>query len=182
MQIVRVYDPERRPANWTDIIRPGQFVAFVKQLDTGAPCDSDGAPVSPDAVACLIFDALPEAAAFCRQRTESVPTLRFDIFDARGRTLPPLMTVVHPSRVPTLEGNPRAARFNRWVGIAMLGAAPFLFWLDWARYDGLLILPTILAINMVIIAARLLQLNAAYVSAERSRRERLAEYTDAGRF
>jgi hypothetical protein len=44
MSVLRVYDPARTPASWTEIIRPGQFVAFVKR-DTGAPCDERGAAI-----------------------------------------------------------------------------------------------------------------------------------------
>jgi hypothetical protein len=180
MQTVRVYDPERRPQNWTDIILPGQFVAFSRHLESGATCDAAGTPVvSPDAVTCLIFDSLPAAAAFCRERVEHVGGVRFDIFDSAGRTSPPLLTIVHPSRAATLDGNPRSVRLNTWCAIALIAAAPILFWLDWAK-DGLLILPTFLGISFLIIAARLFQLNAAYASAERSRRERLARYGDQG--
>lgn len=180
MQSVRVYDPERRPQHWTDLIRPGQFVAFSKHLETGASCDAAGTvAASPEAVTCLLFDSLPAAADFCRERVEQAPALRFDIFDSAGRTLPPLLTIVHPSRAPTLEGNRRTARMNAWGAAALMGVSPILFWIDWAHYDGGLILPTILGINFLIIAARLLQLNAAYASAERSRRERLDRLPDS---
>ena len=181
MQTLRVYDPERRPSNWTEIIRPGQFVAFAKQFDSGAPCDAAGTPfVSTDAITCLIFDSLPAADAFCRARVEDVPTVRFDIFDSAGRAQPPLLTIVHASRTPALEGNPRTQRLNTWGAIALIFAAPVLFWIDWAKYDGLLILPTILGINFLLIAARLFQLNGAYASAEKSRRERLSRHADGG--
>jgi hypothetical protein len=182
MDIVRVYDPHRRPPNWTEMIRPGQFVAFTKDLDSGVACDTAGMPFhSPDEIACLIFDSLEEAGAFCRDSVQRVPALRFDVFDSGGRVLPPLLTVVHPSRMATLDGNPRSTAFNKWGAAMLVGVAPLLFWLDWWKYDGLLILPTILGINMLIIAARLVQLNGAHALAERSRRERLAEHADRTR-
>lgn len=177
MQALRVYDPERRPSNWTDIIRAGQFVAFAKQFDSGAPCDAAGATfASPEDVTCLIFDSLPAAETFCRACVEDAPGVRFDLFDSGGRAHPPLLTIVHPSRTAALEGNPRTTRLNTWGAIALIIAAPILFWIDWARYDGLLILPTILGINFLLIAARLFQLNGAYASAEKSRRERLRRH------
>jgi len=43
----------------------------------------------------------------------------------------------------------------------------------------MLIFPTVLGINMVIIAARLMQLNGAYAHAERLRQKRLAEHSGA---
>jgi hypothetical protein len=177
MQIVRVFDPSRQPANWTDIIRPGQFVAFSKDIDTGASRDAAGASIgSPDSLTCIIFDSLAEADAFCNDSVQRAPNLRFDVFDAAGRALPPLLTIVHPSRIATLDGNPRSARINQWGAVALVAAAPILFWVDWWKYDGLLILPTILGINMLIIAARLIQLNVAHASAERARRDRLQKW------
>ena len=177
MDSLRVYDPDRRPPNWTDIIQPGQFVAFSKDINTGAPCDADGRPFdSPESLSCLIGESLAETEAFCRERVQLVPTLRFDVFDASGRASGPLLIVVHPSRVATLEGNPRSARINMWGAILLVATAPVLFWLDWWKYDGGLILPTILGINMLLIAARLIQLNVAHASAERSRRDRLQKW------
>jgi hypothetical protein len=177
MKIVRVFDSNRQPPNWTDIIRPGQFVAFSKNIDSGAPCDTDGVSFeSAHTPTCIIFDSLAEAEAFCTESVLRVPALRFDVFDAAGRVQPPLLTVVHPSRVATLDGNPRSARINRWASVALVIAAPILFWVDWWKYDGLLILPTILGINMLIIAARLIQLNGAHASAERARRDRLQKW------
>jgi hypothetical protein len=181
MQIVRVYDADRRPPNWTEIIRPAQFVAFATDLDNEAPCDPSGTPfVSADAVTCMIFDSLPEARRFCRESADHAPAVRFDIFDSSGRSSPPLLTIVHPSRVATLDGNPRAARRNMIGALALVSCAPILFWIDWAKYDGVLILPTILGINMIIIAARLVQLNGAHATAARTRRERLAQLGDDG--
>jgi hypothetical protein len=177
MQIVRVFDPNRHPANWTDIIRPGQLAAFSKDINTGASCDAAGAPIgSPDSLTCVIFDSLAEADAFCNESVQRAPNLRFDVFESAGRALPPLLTIVHPSRIATLDGNPRSASINKWGAIVLVAAAPILFWVDWWKYDGLLILPTILGINMLIIAARLIQLNGAHASAERARRERLQKW------
>jgi len=179
MQIVRVYDAERRPPNWTEIIRPGQFVAFAKHLDTDTPCDPSGMPfASADAVTCFIFDSLADARRFGRESVDRVPSMRVDVFESTGRSSPPLLTIVHPARVATLDGNARTARRNAIGALVLVLAAPILFWIDWAKYDGLLILPTILGINMIIIAARLMQLNGAHATAARERRERLAALGD----
>src|SRR3954452_20731288 len=106
MQVVRVYDAGRRPPNWTEIIRPGQFVAFAKDLDTEAPCDPSGRPFgSADAVSCIIFDSLAEARRVCHEAVDHAPPVRFDVFDSSGRSSPPLLTIVHASRVATLDGN-----------------------------------------------------------------------------
>ena len=48
MTPLRLYDPDRRPSSWTEIIGPGQFVAFSKTVDTGGSCDSEGRPFPLD--------------------------------------------------------------------------------------------------------------------------------------
>jgi hypothetical protein len=179
MQVIRLYDPGRALPQWRDHIGPGQFAAFSTCVDTGAACDADGAVFpSPDLITCAIFDSLESATEFCRARVERTPGVRFDIFDSAGRTQPPLQTVVHPSRTPTLEGNPRSVRTSTAFGILLLIAAPFLLWFDWAKHDGILVLPTIVAINCVLIAVRIFTLNASYTAAERARRTRLASYVE----
>ena len=177
MQVIRLYDPDRVLPQWRDNIHTEQFAAFSTNVDTGAACAVDGAPFSsPDLVTCAIFDSLQEATDFCRASVERVPAMRFDIFDSAGRTKPPLVTIVHPTRTMTLEGNPRNARISTVFAIALLIAAPFLLWFDWARHDGILVLPTIVAINCVIFAVRIFTLNASYTAAERARRSRVASY------
>ena len=95
MQVVAIHDPRRRPASWTEIIRPGQFVAFA------APSDGN----------CILFDSVAEARAYCDAAVEAAPATRFDVFDAEGRAQPPLLTVVHPSQI--LDTDPRPVRSSR---------------------------------------------------------------------
>jgi len=175
---VRLYDPERRPANWTEIIRPGQFVAFAKQVAGGGPCDADGQPFVPSADGtCVIFDGLNEARQFCEAKAQRAPGVRFEIFDAQGRTNPPLLIVVNPAHAATLDCNPHAMRRRKLLGIALaVGAVP-LVWYDW-RFGGFMILPTVVGINMLLASARLFQLNLSVKTAERQRQERLARHTE----
>lgn len=174
MEVLRLYDPDRRPPSWTEIVRPGQFVAFSKHIDSGGPCDAAGRPFpSTDEIACLTFDRLEAARGFCEERVLGAPSVRFDIFDSAGRTNPPILTIVHPSRVATLDGNPRGMRIRKHAAIALAIGALALFWFDYWMSAGLMILPTILGINMIFIAARLIQLNASHAHAERQRLERL---------
>ena len=173
--MLRLHDPDRRPASWTEIIGDGQFVAFSRFLDGGGSCDADGRPFASESdVACLLFDDFAEARRFCEAGVQQAPAIAFDIFDATGRVNPPLLIVVHPSRAAALDGNPRHARIRtRWAAALATGALP-LFWLDYWTSGGLLIIPTILGINLLLAALRLVQLNAAYADAERRRLERLA--------
>jgi hypothetical protein len=174
VEVLRLFDPERRPSNWTGIIRPGQFAAFSKDADTGATRDAAGQPfASSSDVTCLVFDSFDDARTFCDTRVKAASNLRFDIFDSGGRTSPPLLVVVHPSRAHTLAGNQRDMRLRTWIArLLLLGAFP-LFWLDYQN-RGALMLPTILAINMIVVAARLLHMNMSVKEVERTREERLA--------
>lgn len=182
MEVLRLYDPGRRPSSWMDIIRPGQFVAFSKFIDGGGSCDADGRPfAAADAATCLVFERLAEARSSCEARVMDAPAVRFEIFDSAGRTNPPILIVVHPSRASTLDANPRGMRIRKVAAIALaVGAFP-LFWFDYTASDGRLIFPTVIGINMLLIAARLIQLNASYADAERRRAARLTEAGDDGR-
>jgi hypothetical protein len=172
---LRLYDRARNPSSWTDIIRPGQFVVFAKTFDTGAPCDKDGRPfVSVDDCSCLLFDGLAEAKAFCREQVDCAH-VRFEIFDSTGRAQAPLLVVVHPSQEVRLDGNPGGMRLRKRGAIALLLIATVSFWYDFRHGPGAQIFPTLLGINLVVVAARLLQLNGSYAHAERVRKQRLAE-------
>jgi hypothetical protein len=180
MQTVRLYDRERKPPGWMEIIRPTEFAAFSTFTDSGAVCDADGVPVSVEDASCLIFETLPDAEAFCCERVARIPNLRFDIADAAGRSRPPLLTIVHPSRAAALEGSSTDIRWSTYAAMALLAVAPPLLWFDWALHDGVLVVPTILGINAVLIAARLLFLNSSYRAAERTRHERVVARTRSG--
>lgn len=173
MQVVRVYDASRRPRDWMDIIQPGQFVVFASLLDGDAPCSLDGVPAGNDAATCAIVGSLAEAETISREHVDRHPAVRFDVFDARGRSQSPLLTIVHPSRLSALEGDPKARRRHRVLGVALIVAAAGLFWTDW-HSGGAMIWPTLLAFNLLLLAGRLLQLSAAYSAAERRRLARLA--------
>ena len=77
---LKLYDPLRHPATWTDILRRGQYVAFAKTVDTGAPCDDKGQPfASPqDAVlvAALAVAAVVPVVLMSRQALRAARVLR----------------------------------------------------------------------------------------------------------
>ena len=174
---LRLFDPDRRPTSWTEIVQPGQYPVFSKKIDTGAPCDVDGRPfATAEDATCLVFDRLEVAQAFCGEQVARVPSVRFEVFDSTGRANAPLLIIVHPSRAARLEGNPRGIRVRARVAVAMVLVAAALFWYDYQHEKGVMIFPTIVGINLIVIAARLIQLNASYAHAERQRRQRLAEH------
>jgi hypothetical protein len=178
VKIVPLYDPLREPRGWMQIIRPTEFAAFATLADSGATCDADGVPQSSDDASCVIFETLSDAEAFCRERVARIPSLRFDILDAAGQRRPPLFTIVHPSRAAALDGSPAKIRRNTRWAIALLAVGPPLIWFDFAFYDGVQVVPTILGINAVLIAVRLLIMNFSHISDERTRRERVARALD----
>jgi hypothetical protein len=158
---------------------PGQFVAFAKHVDSGASCDADGQPFAAAADAtCVVFDSLDEACRFCDERVRAVPSIGFEVFDSAGRLNPPLLVIVNPARQHVLAGNVRAQRIRKYAAVVLaLGALP-LFWFDYATDRGVLVLPTIIGINMLVAAARLMQINSGVKESERVRKERLARATE----
>jgi hypothetical protein len=177
---LRLYDRTRTPSSWTDIIGPEQFVVFAKIFDTGAPCDHDGRPfVSVEDSRCLLFEGLGQAEAFCRTQVNRAPHVRFEIFDSNGRAEPPLLVIVDSSKQARLDGNPKGMRLRTQGAIALLLIAAVSFWYDFRHSPGVQIFPLLLGINLVVVAARLLQLNGSYAHAERVRKHRLAEYERA---
>ena len=175
MQTVRLYDRTREPQGWMQIIRPTEFAAFATLADSGAVCDADAELTSVDDASCVIFETLREAETFCRERVERIPNLRFDILDAAGLRRSPLFTIVHPSRAAALDGSPSKVRRNTYAATALFAIGPPLIWYDWAYYDGVMVVPTIVGINAMLIAVRLMMMNRSFISAERARRERVAQ-------
>ena len=174
MEILRLFDPDRRPPNWSDIIRPGQFVGFSSDADSGGPTDADGRPfASTTAATGLVFDSLAEARQFCEARVAEIPSVRFEIFDARGRVDEPLVVIVSPSRAGALESSARSTRRRTWAAIALLAGSGPLIAYDYWTAGGALVLPTFLGISMALAAVRLLFMNLAVREVERARQARL---------
>jgi hypothetical protein len=158
VQVVRIHDPDRRPASWAKIIRPTQFVAFA------AP--SDGT--------CVLFDSLAEARAFCEAGVRSNPATHFDVFDAEGRAKPPLLTIVHPSVERTLDTHPRAFTKRRVIAWTLVAAGvALIIYAWWIPTDIEVVFPAVIGINMVIAGGRLFWLNLAVRENERARQARV---------
>ena len=158
MQVLRIHDPERRPASWAEIIRPGQFVTFA----------------SPSDGTCVLFDSLAEARAFCEAGVQSAPAAQYDVFDADGRVHPPLLTIVHPSRAHGLDAHPRAVRKRRVLGWVLIAAGlPLIIYASWRPADIESIFPGVIGINLVIAGGRFLWFNLGVRETERARQERV---------
>jgi hypothetical protein len=183
VQVLRLHDPGRRPASWTEIIQPRQFAVFAKNLDTGAPSDPDGRPFADSAhVACYVFDSLDEARDFSEHAVQRVPAVQFEIFDAAGRANPPLITVVHPSRGGVAETDPAVIRRRRLIAWTLIILAlPTLILAYSLRDGGHQIFAGFVGLNMLVAAGRLLWFNLAVRETEQVRRQRLAALDGRGK-
>jgi hypothetical protein len=181
MQTVRLYDPNRRGATWTDDLRPGQVVAFAKRIDSGVACTADGSPfASADSPTCVVFDGMGEALRWCEASVQQAPLVRFDIFDHEGRARAPLLTVVHPSQSESMVGSPRERRRRSALALALVTVGvPLMAFAYWISGERDPILPGFLGLNMVLIALRLLWMNQASREAERTSRDRLARFAES---
>jgi hypothetical protein len=176
VQILRIYDSLRRPPNWTDLVQHGRFVAFSKNIDSGVPCDAEGQPfASPNDATLLVFEAFDEARRFCEQRVIDYPAIRFDVYDSDGRVNPPLLTIVNPSRAGALDEHPRTLRRRMQLAMALFAASIVLLVFSYlADKEGVLVVPTFLAISFIVAAVRLLLVNIGVRDAERVRQARVA--------
>ena len=162
VRVVRLYDASRRPPDWMDLIQPGEVAAFPLLHDGEQPCDADGRPTGHGVAVCLLFESLLAAERFCEAQVQRHRAVRFDVFDHAGRSRPPLVTIVHPSHRAKLEGNAEIRRRNHWIVATLVATAAGLFWYEWYSDAAPIGLPTLLALNALVFAGRLLQLNAAY--------------------
>ena len=177
MNALQLYDPARRPPNWIDLVAPHQFVAFGSDADSGAPVDEHGrAFPSPDETTCLVFDSLSDARRFCVDGVAQHESVRFEIFDARGRVDEPLLLIVSPARAGALDGSRRMIRLRTWIAVALFALAPPLIYYDYAASGGSMVLPTFLGLSMILSGLRLLFMNSGVRDAERRREKRLKQY------
>ena len=176
MHTLRLHDPTRRSANWTETLRPGQLVAFAKRIDNDVPCSPEGEPfAAADFVTCAVFESVDEARDWCAATVQRAPLVRFDIFDHEGRAHAPLLTIVHPSRWESLDGSATNLRRRTWIALALVaGGVPLMAFAYWISGDRDPILPGFIGLNMVLIALRLLWINQAAREVERTTGERLA--------
>ncbi|HWY71421.1 MAG TPA: hypothetical protein VNX88_22330 [Terriglobales bacterium] len=136
-KVVRVYDPNRNPPEWSALLSDSQVAVFVED-------DHQELPLSGAEPTCEIFDDLPAAEAHCKQLIQRSPRLRCLVFDHNGRGGDPL--AVYES--PKLMSQELTTRFRRWSSAAMITTAVVLIWYDW-RSDFERMWPSVLAWKFV---------------------------------
>jgi hypothetical protein len=171
MQEVLLFDSSRNPAVWLELMRPGQYAVFLSDAETRAGMTPDGRYSGSEvADSCLIFDSFEEAEEYCRTSVHDVARLRCEIFDDRGKAIPPAAVFVSPEFAGTLHSDIKARRLT-WAGIILIAVSVPLFWLDW-RADWRLILPTVVGSQFILVGLRFIQLGSATKEAARRSRGR----------
>ena len=80
---IRLFDPRRKPRDWTALLRPTDCAVFLKDRITSASVGPDGRPYSePDDTTCILFDSLDKAQQYCEAKVEALPHLRCEVYDS----------------------------------------------------------------------------------------------------
>jgi hypothetical protein len=165
---MKIYDRERVPRNWNELLAPSQCAVFLTRVNSTQPLTSFGELVAHlhDAT-FLLFDRLEDARHFCEEQVERYPQMSCQIFDSAGKARPPILTIVHPSLAEKDELSASSVRMRKIIAIALwVLAAGLILWDKHAR--SVLVLPTVLGLNFFVIGLRLFFWNTA-------RKDRLAE-------
>ena len=148
MQTILIYDPQRVPKHWMQLLRPGQVAVFLQDVRSGVLVDPEGLPISHgvSAGACYVFDSVEEARQFSQGLVERIDHVKCDIYDERGMAVEPLYTIVNQRR-EHLVGSEKSAR-RLMLGGAFLILLSFpLFWYDWIA-EGARLWPAIIGVNL----------------------------------
>jgi hypothetical protein len=152
--VLRLYDPSRRPLDWTAQLSASQYAVFLSDSKLGYELTAEGMPKERGEPSyCLVFNSLAAGEAFCRAFVEKAPNGRCDIYDHEGKAKSPVAIITHPrhaGRVPS-----RRSAFGLFLLAAvMVLPTPLLFWIDW-RHRGTLIVPTLVGLNLLAAVVRI---------------------------
>jgi hypothetical protein len=174
MREILLYDPKRVPSQWTGLIQPGQYAAFLSDVQSSAPMSSDGsAESSASKHSCLLFESLPEAEAYCHEAVQKIPDMKCDVFDSAGRVNPPVAVFVNQKFAHTLDTEARAHRLILWGLVAIAVSVP-LFWYAWKSGASEVWWPILLGINVLFAGLRLLHWGSGLKEQIRYRQEQAA--------
>ena len=156
MQDIVLYDPNRVPPDWMALICPGQYAAFLTDVESSAPVRPDGSLVkSATDHFCLLFDSLSEAENYCCQAVKKVPRLKCELFDSEGRLNAPVAVFVNPEYAHKIDTEARARRLVRW-GVALSATAlAFFAYAWWAGFSNVW-WPVLVGINLFFAGLRMM--------------------------
>jgi hypothetical protein len=148
MREVKLYDQSRTPANWMQIIQPGEFAVFHSDAKTGAMMNAAGEPSAQGEEACVLLPSFKAAESYCQGKVTQMPSLRCEIFDCAGRARPPLHIVVNAALKKKLDLSPASARNKLALGTALCLSSLAFFYLDYRSGGGNWFLLTLVGINL----------------------------------
>jgi hypothetical protein len=163
MQEVKLYDPTRKPSDWTTLVHPGQYAVFHTDVGSDIEKKSDGHFLNPgEDSTCLVHDSLAEAEAYCEAKVEQIPNLRCDIYDHTGKSKPPMLTYVNKAYLKTPK------KYAHW-GWVLIASSLLCFWIQW--HGSGTIIPVVVGINLMFAGLRLFYWGIGGVEKRRSTRE-----------
>ncbi len=176
---IRLFDPRRKPRDWSDLIGPTECAVFLKDRTTSTSVSPAGRPYSdPAETTCVVFKCLDAAERYCEARVQALPQLRCEIYDAQGLAHPPLLAILHPDHQQNEDsGSHWSRRRKLFVGALVLASAP-LFWAGNRKQSDLYVF---LAFNCLVLALRFVYWDFAVKHRERERRRRLEEHRNLER-
>jgi hypothetical protein len=168
---IRLYDPNRKPQNWTDCMRPNQCAVLLKDRTTSTPLSPEGRPYpSVTDCTCLLFDGLDVAQRFCETKVKALPFLCCEVFNSEGRAKPPLLVITHPDYQRDDDSGPASSRRRMVLAALLLAGAAGLFSIN---LRGESIMATLLASNCALLGLRFLYWEYAVKHREQDRLRRL---------
>ena len=173
---IRLFDPQRNPPDWTDLMRPTDCAVFLRNQATSASLGTDGQPFRKLAdTTCIVFDRLDEVQRFCESRVQALPHLRCEIYDAQGLADAPLLVIIHPDRQRKEEAGSFWSRRRKLIACTFSLVAVPLFWLG-MRQSNSSDLETFLAFSCIFTALRFIYWDFGLKHREQERQRRLESH------
>jgi hypothetical protein len=165
VQRLKLYDPARKPAEWTGLVHSGQYAVFHSDLATDIERTPEGHYLQPgEDSTCLVFDSLAEAESYCEAKVEQIPSLRCDIYDHTGKSKPPMLSYVNKIHL-------NAPAKRAYWGWALVAASLPLFWDAWIHH-GTHVISMVVGVNLVFGGLRLVYWGAGSAEKRRSQQEK----------
>ncbi len=124
---------------WGPALAESQYAVFHFDVKTLSLRDAQGRYLSSDNDAPRIFESLPDAQKYCRDKIAASPVLGCRIYDHRAQVV---QSFSNEALYEHHHGQPAAKR-SLWIGIACLfagvGGVGLDAWLGWSLTFGVLL-------------------------------------------
>jgi hypothetical protein len=172
---IKVYDDVRQPREWTALLTSSQCAVFFKRINSETPLFPDGTVARFRDSTFLLFNSIEAARQLCESRVRECPNMCCEIFDWKGKSQAPLLTILHPGVTGKDELSEESVRKRKIAAIILFFAAAPLFWWD-QRSGGLLVLPTFLGLTIIVIGLRVLHWNMARGEGLKAQEQRMRSH------